>query len=136
MQYVRRYYLYSFEHIDTQQFQFAPEEPAEWDGTPIGDAAEANFVRELLRRAGWEGDGKLRLIWLPPFVFREHDTIGELIWHVKQSNNGTSWLCSTVPLPFPALAGDGYGGMLALLYDRLVPCEVYADPFSEGEVNG
>jgi len=61
-------------------------------------------VKERLLKEGWEGDGELELLWLPPFLDAGvQDTYGVCIWHVKQGNNGTSWLASPVPLPFERL---------------------------------
>jgi hypothetical protein len=41
---------------------------------------------------GWEGDGTIQMMWLPPFVGAGvEDAHGVFIWHVKQANNGTSW---------------------------------------------
>lgn len=64
-------------------------------------------VGKRLRDAGWEGDGKIGLLWLPPFLDAGvEDTYGVCVWHVKQKNNGTSWLASPVPLPFGRLLGQ------------------------------
>ena len=58
-------------------------------------------IEELFREIGWEGDGKLGVIWIPPFVdIGIEDGWGTYIWHVKQSNNGTSWLASNCTLNF------------------------------------
>ncbi len=43
--------------------------------------------------AGWEGDGEINCIFMPPcFVGGDDDGWCEIVYHVKQSNNGTSWL--------------------------------------------
>lgn len=62
------------------------------------DQAHAAFLE-----AGWEGDGKLGVIWLPPFLFEYGLTEGVCIWHVKQSNNGVSWLLANKPYDFIGL---------------------------------
>lgn len=50
-------------------------------------------VEEAFKDAGWEGDGDIGLIWLPPFANDIcEDTFGRYIWHVKQDNNGISFL--------------------------------------------
>lgn len=50
-------------------------------------------VSKAFVKAGWEGDGKIQLIWIPPFINTGFEgDMGSLIWHVKQSNNGTSFL--------------------------------------------
>lgn len=53
--------------------------------------------------AGWEGDGEIGAIWIPPFMFTGGETWGAFLWHVKQSNNGTSWLCAGRRLDFPGV---------------------------------
>jgi len=42
--------------------------------------------------AGWEGDGEIKCIFLPPCFFGGEDGWCGIIYHVKQNNNGTSWL--------------------------------------------
>jgi hypothetical protein len=50
-------------------------------------------VKERFKKAGWEGDGSIGILWLPPFVgIGIEDTWGCYLWHVKQSNNGLSWI--------------------------------------------
>lgn len=52
-----------------------------------------NEVKQAFINAGWEGDGEIGLIWIPPFInHHSNDTMGEYIWHVKQKNNGISFL--------------------------------------------
>jgi len=64
------------------------------DGTI--EAVKRRFLQE-----GWEGDGEIGIIWIPPFVDAgPHDTHGTYVWHVKQENNGVSWLLSPVQLGF------------------------------------
>ncbi|WP_218585350.1 hypothetical protein, partial [Pseudomonas sp. FSL R10-0071] len=61
-------------------------------------------AEKLLKRHGWEGDGTLELLWLPPFIgVGVEDTYGVVCFHVKQSNNGTSWFASKYALPFETL---------------------------------
>lgn len=50
-------------------------------------------VEKSFLDSGWEGDGEIGIIWIPPFVnTRSSDTYGEYVWHVKQDNNGISFL--------------------------------------------
>lgn len=50
-------------------------------------------VKKIFLKNGWEGDGNIGLIWIPPFLDQSNDdNYGNLVWHVKQSNNGTSFL--------------------------------------------
>lgn len=60
-------------------------------------------VTQVFKSAGWEKDHEIQIAWLPPFVdFSPRDlrgdTSGIWFWHVKQSNNGTSWLTSNEDL--------------------------------------
>ena len=36
-------------------------------------------------------------------MFKGGETHGACVWHVKQANNGTSWLCAERPYEFPGL---------------------------------
>jgi hypothetical protein len=58
-------------------------------------------VRQRFLREGWEGDGEIGIIWIPPFIDISSDgNFGTYIWHVKQQNNGISWLLSPEKLDF------------------------------------
>ena len=58
---------------------------------------------ELFTNAGWSGDGEIQLIWVPPFMLDKftmnEDAFGIVIWHVKQKEDGISWLLSPKELP-------------------------------------
>jgi hypothetical protein len=93
--------VYGFEYIDNLHFILPPNhvlsEPA-----PYIEAARAAFLS-----AGWEGDGEIGLLWLPPFVFpleSQRPWLGVTAWHVKQLEDGISWLLSPVELPFGEFA--------------------------------
>lgn len=71
---------------------------AEW-WPAFKDALEERFMAH-----GWEGDGTIGMIWIPPFIDAGvEDGIGFTVWHVKQDNNGVSFLASKYPLPFQRL---------------------------------
>lgn len=56
-------------------------------------------VKNIFLKNGWEGDGKIRLIWIPPFLDQSSDdNYGSFVWHVKQKNNGTSFLGFNSPI--------------------------------------
>jgi hypothetical protein len=102
----RRYHVYRYEHIDDLQMMWEPGAPVDHDEECIFTPHDEGCVGAAFKAAGWEGDGKIRLIWLPPFVFtgsRAAGAEGEIIWHVKQKNNGTSFIASRWPLPFEEL---------------------------------
>lgn len=60
---------------------------------------ELDDIKLLFRKEGWEGDGELKNIWLPPFLFGESSPVGECIWIVKQKNNGTCFIASQIEIP-------------------------------------
>lgn len=62
-----------------------------------GDSPELDLkianVKQKFLDYGWEGDGEINIIWIPPFLDQaSNDTWGDYIWHVKQSNDGISFL--------------------------------------------
>jgi hypothetical protein len=98
-------YVYAYHYIDDRQFIRAPAQVdplLHFDHEEVVHLVAA--VGEHLKSHGWKGDGEIGLIWLPPFLFTGDGTSrGVYVWHVKQSENGTSYLGSPVELPFPAL---------------------------------
>ena len=101
---VHAYYVYEYTFLDDLRFIKAPEDVFFHD-----DKDQLNAVVEAVKKkflnAGWEGDGEIGILWLPPFVDAGiEDTWGTYLWHVKQSNNGISFLASPYPLEFPRLA--------------------------------
>ncbi len=49
-------------------------------------------LKDLFLDAGWEGDGEINCIFIPSCFVGRQDGWCETIYHVKQDNNGTSWL--------------------------------------------
>jgi hypothetical protein len=47
---------------------------------------------DLFQEAGWEGDGQISCIFIPPCFVPFSDTYCKVVFHVKQYNNGTSFL--------------------------------------------
>ena len=70
------------------------------DGLSMSDPAEIQEkerqirteLTALFKEAGWEGDGEINCIFLAPCFSEREDGWCDVIYHVKQSNNGTSWL--------------------------------------------
>ena len=94
--------IYLFEWIDNLHFIQAPDRFLP-DASAHVEAARAAF-----HRAGWEGTGDVGLLWLPDFVFPKVSSsfsVGIILWHVKQVEDGISWLISPIELPFCALNG-------------------------------
>lgn len=88
----------AYEWIDNLNFTIDPAECLE-------NAEEyINVAKGLFSDAGWNGDGDIELMWIPPFMFQGERTAeftaGVTIWHVKQLEDGISWLLSPVSLPF------------------------------------
>lgn len=63
--------------------------------------AEAEYA---LDKVGWDGKGKLQLLWLPPCIFH-YDLYGILLWYVFDEDAGHSWLVakSVVPIVWPCI---------------------------------
>lgn len=108
---IKNYFVYEYHFLDDLSAVLRPIEVYSWFG--ITDTKEnkkkidktVREVRELFLRNGWEGDGQIGVIWVPPFIdigFDE-DTWGSYLWHVKQSNNGTSFFASPIPLKLKRL---------------------------------
>jgi hypothetical protein len=82
---------------------FMPEAVRVTQGLP-GAGVFLDRLKSRLQAEGWEGDGTLRALWIPPFVgVGAEDTYGVCTWFVKQSNNGEAFLASPVPLDFRRL---------------------------------
>lgn len=61
---------------------------------------EVAEAKELFARAGWEGDGTMRIMWIPPFIKGgTRDTWGDFTYFVKQINNGICYVCTHYPIP-------------------------------------
>jgi hypothetical protein len=95
------FHLYAYEWIDNLQF-IPPPKYFIADPTKYLSIARKRFIE-----GGWDGDGEIGLMWLPPFVFSLDPKIpweGIIIWHVKQTDDGISWMLSPVRLPFKPFA--------------------------------
>lgn len=68
---------------------FSTPDPAEVEEREEQLRAE---LAALFRGAGWEGDGEINCIFLAPCFTAREDGWCDVIYHVKQANNGTSWL--------------------------------------------
>jgi hypothetical protein len=89
---LRTFIVEAYQWIDNLNFTIDPEaclnNPEEY----------LSIARELFLDAGWDGDGKIELMWIPPFMLKKSPTMeltqGITIWHVKQLEDGVSWLLS------------------------------------------
>ena len=89
---LRTFCVQAYQWIDNLNFTINPEEC-------LKNAAEyINIAREMFLDAGWDGDGAIELMWIPPFMLQDRltaeYTVGVTIWHVKQLEDGVSWLLS------------------------------------------
>lgn len=101
------FFCYAYEWVDNLNF-CRPASEFLSDPAPYEQLARERFLQE-----GWRGDGRIELMWLPPFVLGgmlangadEYLTIagklwtyGLVLWHVKQDADGTSFILSPVAL--------------------------------------
>ena|SRR5260370_28868748 len=103
---LREFHVYGYEWIDNLHFVRPLREFLE-DPTEYIDVAKARFLE-----AGWDGDGRIGLLWLPPFVFPKGQQAapeGVVVWHVKQVEDGISWLLSPIELAFDEFKGHSNG---------------------------
>ena len=107
---LREFHVYGYEWIDNLHFARPPGE-----FLPLPEEQLERYLtiaRERFKAAGWHGDGEVGLMWLPPFVFplglRIHPN-GVIVWHVKQEEDGVSWLLSPIELPFEEFRGGQEG---------------------------
>jgi hypothetical protein len=94
------FHVYMYEWIDNVHFTLDPAECLS-EPTKYLDIVQKMFLKG---EDGWNGDGEIKLMWIPPFVLSgqqdEENTKGIVLWHVKQLENGISWILSPIELPF------------------------------------
>lgn len=95
------FHLYCYEWIDNLHFLLPPARVIA--DSRRRDALETAVRQRFSAEGDWEGTGRLSLLWLPSFVFplaMDISPDGVIVWHVKQHEDGLSFLLSPVPLPF------------------------------------
>ena len=100
---LRSFFIYGFEWIDNLLFL---QDPELFVGSRV--MGYVAIAKKCFTDFGWDGDGNVQLLWLPPFVFPLEPNIpstGVVVWHVKQIEDGVSFLLSPVRLPFPEFSG-------------------------------
>lgn len=104
---IKDMYVYEYQHLDDLSFIKPIEDHFTSDYfyiKPDNIEEKISEIKQLFSSHGWEGDGDIGVIWFPPFVgAKGEDTFGHYVYHVKQLNNGTSFLGSSEPLPFASL---------------------------------
>ena len=94
---LKEFGIMSYECIDNLHFTLNPKECVE-NADEYISIAKQRFLEER-----WEGDGDIELMWLPPFILmwmppsmlkqqKQWSTKGIIVWHVKQIEDGISWL--------------------------------------------
>jgi hypothetical protein len=58
----------------------------------------ASILARGFHEVGWQGDGQITVAFLPWFIFNDAGTFWHPVFHVKQDNNGDSFLASPLPL--------------------------------------
>ncbi len=97
----RNYHYYAYEYLD--DLSHMPPALGEFGSWRQGSELLAE-VSKKLKQLGWEGTGEFQMLWLPPFVGAgPKDNFGCYVLHVKQIDDGISWLVSPVVLPFHRL---------------------------------
>ncbi|WP_175973014.1 hypothetical protein [Burkholderia sp. BCC1047] len=107
---IEKFFCYVYEWIDDLNFCL----PAS-DFVDDWCAYEEN-AGEKFSRHGWNGEGRIELMWLPPFalggiladgvnnflnVVGDSWSRGLVVWHVKQARDGLSFILSPVKLNLP-----------------------------------
>ncbi len=121
---IKSYHIYTYTFLDDLSCIKDPYDYFKYEEKyKIDDAIR--LIGERFKEYGWEGDGSIGIIWLPPFVdIGIEDTWGTYIWHVKQNNNGISFLASDTPLDFERLKAQNEDfGKLELSKD-LIPISI------------
>jgi hypothetical protein len=93
---LNEFFKSAFEWIDNLNFAMNPSDCLE-------NAEEyIRVAKAIFTEMGWHGDGDVQLMWIPPFMLKgirtENFTRGIVIWHVKQNEDGISWILSPVKL--------------------------------------
>lgn len=102
---VAGYHVYRYEHVDELSFVRSAKQVDRTSPFAGNLKTLEPDIAVLFRANGWEGDGNIGIVWVPPFV-GSWGSRGLLVWFVKQFNNGTSFIASEQPLPFADLWND------------------------------
>jgi hypothetical protein len=86
---LRTFIVYTYEWIDNLNFTLDPKDCLE------NYHEYTDIVKGMFLDAGWDGDGTIELMWIPPFMLEQqmsNNTLGVVVWHVKQLEDGISWI--------------------------------------------
>jgi hypothetical protein len=102
---VETYFFTDYEYLD--DLFFMPKAREVFRNWTHGEKL-IQKVEQKFRDRGWEGDGEMQLLWLPPFIAKSYfprrpipgtewfhtDRCGFYALHVKQEEDGISFLAS------------------------------------------
>lgn len=88
---------------DVSNVEFGPEE------AEIKEQQLRSELTHLFKSYGWEGDGEINVVFIPPCFTGDDDGWCREIYHVKQSNNGISWLAIPTDITLQISEGLGLG---------------------------
>jgi hypothetical protein len=89
------FHHYAFQWIDElSHFLDAEEVLVGWT---LKDLFLLHF-RKAFAAAGWSGEGRIGLHWLPPFCASGAPSSGFYIVHARRKHDGMSWIASRYPL--------------------------------------
>ena len=87
---LKNFEIMAYEWIDNLNFTINPKDCIE-NADEYISVAKQRFLED-----GWDGDGNIELMWVPPFMLKQEKqwsfTKGITVWHVKQLEDGISWL--------------------------------------------
>lgn len=88
--------IMAYEWIDNLNFTLRPEDCIKNADKYI------SIARTRFLESGWNGEGNIELMWIPPFMLKQDmqfsNTKGVVVWHVKQEEDGISWLLYPVDI--------------------------------------
>lgn len=121
---IKTYHIYTYTFLDDLSCIQSPFRHFEFDEPCLVEDA-IQIVGNRFKKFGWEGDGTIGIIWIPPFVdIGFEDTHGTYIWHVKQDNDGISFLASDVPLDFKRIADQNQEFIAGSVSSDMVPATI------------
>ena len=87
---LRSFTVSAYEYIDNLNFLLDPKDCV------LNFESYLTIATDKFLKAGWNGDGEINLLWIPPFLQKDElqykNTYGITVWHVKQLEDGTSLL--------------------------------------------
>lgn len=94
-EHLKTFKVESYEWIDNLNFTLKPSECL----SNYEDYIQ--IAKKMFLDAGWYGDGEIKLMWIPPFALKNQNSdsrFGLTIWHVKQEEDGISWILSPIDI--------------------------------------